>query len=155
MCEKCDNDPDFKAVREFSAAMYALVKEDMLASEPGITLFVQVAEDHGPVVAATCLVAVAVRIRSPFDPGPGRVAEIHVQEAAACWSTVTANIPAPVLALVVPFINFSLAEDTQGVNSIWAQIARCEDYLGHVAAILTLFDLLYTGLNTTTRKARK
>lgn len=146
MCEKCEHGPEQGSLLQFSAGMAVLADQGLLAADPGLALVAWLMDHHNPGLTGATLCATAVRLRYPID-GPEGVAEgILLQDVATDWQMVTDAVSAPVLALVIPFLNFSLSEEIDATDTIWEEICKSPDFQECVVAILILLELFHLGV---------
>lgn len=146
MCEKCEHGPEQGAILQFSAGMAALAEQGLLAAGPGVALLSWLMEHHNLGLTGATLAATAVRLRPPID-GPEGVAEgILLQDVATDWERGTDAVPGPVLNLVIPFLNFSLSEDIDAMDTFWREICKSPDFQECLTAILILLELFHRGV---------
>lgn len=150
MCKKCQENPEIATLGQFSKSMSLLADYGLLSADPGLALVSWLLEHYNPGLTGATFAATIVRLREPLHPDAANVDEILLQDVAEGWEEASEMIPAPVLALVVPFLNFSLAEDLDGVSALWEEICKYEEFQNCVYAILALMELFHAGVRVKT-----
>lgn len=146
MCAKCEYGAEQGALLQFSAGMAVLAEQGLLAADPGLALVAWLMDHHNTTLTGATLAATAARLRYPIDGPEGVAEEILLQDVATDWEMVTDAVPAPVLALVIPFLNFSLSEEIDSLDAIWEEICKTPDFEECVTAILILLELFHLGV---------